>query len=119
VPGVRIQHLTERSATFTIVDGSRPYRAPLTCAASVVANSELVPCARTHVFKTYHLNLDETGAVIVSPTIWERMAARLIAAGFRLANAVERPPDQVVHVPRLRLTLRVRAPIEMEMPHGT
>ena len=116
MPGIRIQHPIERSATFTIVDQSRPYRRTTACSAQMVVRGDLVPCGRVHMWKTYHLNLDETGAVIVSTTIWERMASRLRAAGFRLANVVEQPPDQVIRLPRLTLTLRPLVPAEM--PHA-
>jgi hypothetical protein len=49
--------------------------------------------ARTHVFKTHHLNLDETGAVIVSTGVFERIKARLALDGFRRhERGRERPP---------------------------
>lgn len=109
--GIRIQHPTERSVTFTIADQRRPYRGgPLACSVSIYVAGQLAPCARTHTFKTYHLNLDETGAVIVSETIWERVGPQFSAAGFRVANAVENPPDQTIHVPRLILRQRALAP---------
>lgn len=91
--GVRIQHPTERSCTFTLIDPSRPYSSPWTCPPPPQG------CASTHLFKTYHLRLDESGAVIVSTTIWQRMARHLNAHGFRLANEVAEPPEQVVRVP--------------------
>src|SRR3990167_5064354 len=120
MPGVRIQHPTERSRTFTIVDSSRPYRSPLLCVAEIVVDGELRPCARTHVFKTYHLNLDGAGATIVSETIWQRMAIRLAAAGFALANEVRDPPAQVVRVPFIprRLQALIPWPLRATEPGG-
>lgn len=100
--GVRIQHASARSVTLTLVDGSRPYREPLACLAPMVVRGELRPCARTHTHKTYHLNLDETGAVVVSPEVWAYLQ-RIPGNPFQVANEVARPPDQVVHVPRLRI----------------
>lgn len=108
--GVRVQHLTGRSCTMTVVDGSRPYRAPLVCAARIVVRGELVPCGREHVHKTYHLTLDEVGAVIVSETIWQRLALRLLAGGFRLANEVAEPPAQLVRIPALAVLARATTP---------
>lgn len=100
--GVRIQHPTARSVTFSVTDGNRPYRVPLACGASIVVAGELRPCGRIHTFKTYHLNLDETGAVIVSQEIVERLR-RIAGQPFAVANPVPHPPDQVVRPPRLIL----------------
>lgn len=108
--GIRIQHPTARNATFTVVDGRRPYRSAIVCHASIVVDGEIRPCARTHVQKTYHLNLDDAGATIVSTTIWERIRRHLSRAGFRLANVVEAPPAQTVSVPALRILTRPIAP---------
>lgn len=108
MPGIRLQHVNDRSVTYSIADESRPYRVPLACTGQIVINGELRPCGRTHVFKTYHLNLDETGAVIVSQTIWERMAAKFLAAGFRLANEVKEPPAQTLFVPTIAVRPRLR-----------
>ena len=100
VGGIRIQHPTKRSTTFTVVDSSRPYRAPITCGANVVVHGELRPCGRVHVFKTYHLNLDETGAVIVSHEIVGRLE-RIPGNPFVQANEVRKPPTQIIRPPRL------------------
>lgn len=104
MPGVRIQHESKRSVTFTVTDGSRVYREPLICEARVVVRGELRPCARIHTHKTYHLNLDETGAVIVSAEIAARVTS-LPGSPFRVANEVARPPDQVVRIPRPLIVL--------------
>jgi hypothetical protein len=83
MPGVRIQHPTERNVTFTLVDGSRPYTQPFECGM----------CHLTHLFKTYHFALDESGAAIVSVEIVERLK-RLHGHGFVIANEVAKPPPQ-------------------------
>lgn len=95
MPGVRIQHPTKRSTTFTLVDNSRPYRGGAwTCPPPPAG------CARTHEFKTYHFRLDETGAAIVSEEIIERLK-RIPGQPFAIANEVAEPPVQTVIVPRL------------------
>lgn len=99
IPGVRIQHPTERNVTFTLVDAKRPYRAPLECGA----------CHRVHQFKTYHLALDETGAAIVSREIVERLG-RIPGHPFRIANEVAAPPEQTVRVPHLLIRSKALAP---------
>lgn len=103
MPGVRIQHPTERSVTFTLVDSARPYREPWTCPPPPAG------CGSTHQFKTYHLRLDETGAAIVSVEIVERLK-RIPLQPFIFVNEVAKPPDQVIHVPAVVIRPRVIAP---------
>jgi hypothetical protein len=107
--GVRIQHPTARDTTFTIVDGARPYRVPLTCSPWIVVHGERRPCARIHPFKTYHLALDSTGATVVSAGVLERLKA-IPGNPFVIANEVRRPPDQRVLVPLIRLFPRPSRP---------
>ena len=87
--GVRIQHDTARNVTFTLVDASRPYRGVYDCGE----------CGRPHVFKTYHLRLDDTGSAIVSQEIndrLQRVGAYGPGGGFRIAGAVAKPPTQII-----------------------
>lgn len=112
MPGIRIQHADKRNVTFTLVDGSRPYREPWQCPPPPVG------CASTHQFKTYHFRLDESGATIVSREIWQRLEALDVLLrlrgrtghGFMIANEVKDPPKQVVKVPLLRRPIEARAP---------
>jgi hypothetical protein len=90
VPGVRIQHPTERNANFTLVDNALPYHEPYTCGT----------CHRVHVFKTYHIKLDETGAGIVSKEVVERLQ-RIPGNPFRITNEVAKPPEQRLTLSRL------------------
>ena len=90
MPGIRIQHPTERNCTFTLVDPNRRYAEPIACAV----------CLRTHVFKTYHLRLDESGAVIVSREIVERLKRLPGSGGFVIANEVRKPPPIVLDLSR-------------------
>lgn len=101
--GVRIRHATEVAATFTLVDGSRPYREPWTCPPPPEG------CATTHDFKTYHIRVDDTGAAIVSPEIWQRLQ-RIAGNPFSLVNEVAQPPAQRIVLPRLKFTSRLIAP---------
>lgn len=103
MPGVRIQHPTARSKSFTLVDGSRPYRVPWTCSPPPDG------CGSTHVFKTYHFRLDEVGATIVSSEIVERLR-RIPGQPFAIVNEVVDPPSQTVSVPRLIVKVRANAP---------
>jgi len=103
--GVRIQHPTRRDCTFTLVDSSRPYRTPWACPPPPAG------CASTHLFKTYHLRLDATGATIVSVEIVERLN-RIAGQPFAIANEVKAPPAQIVRVPSIARQPRAIAPGE-------
>lgn len=85
--GIRIQHPTAASCRYTVVDGGVPYVAPYECTPP-----DLGGCGSTHLFKTHHLNLDETGSVIVSTGVYERIKGRLALDGFVVANEVKDPP---------------------------
>lgn len=85
--GIRVQHPTERSVRYTVVDGRVPYPEPYPCTPP-----EFGGCGSTHLFKTHHLNLDSTGAVIVSDGVFERIRDRLALDGFVITNEVDRPP---------------------------
>jgi len=71
---------------MTIVE-NRPYPVPYTCTPP-----EFGGCGGTHLFKTHHLNLDETGSVIVGDVLYERIAGLLALNGFAIANEVKKPP---------------------------
>lgn len=45
-----------------------------------------------HVFKTHHLNLDETGSCIVGDGLFVKAQAYLYAHGFVLDSEVINPP---------------------------
>ena len=87
MPGVRIQHPTARSARFTIVEGTRPYPVPYTCTPP-----EFGGCGSVHLFKTHHLNLDDTGAAIVGAILYRRIRRLLVLNGFAETNEVPHPP---------------------------
>lgn len=103
--GVRVQHPIKRSCSFTLTDASRPYRQPWTCPPPPAG------CASTHLFKTYHLRLDESGAAIVSQEIVERLK-RIPGQPFAISNEVVAPPSQVVRVPFIPRSMRAIAPGE-------
>lgn len=84
--GVRLTHETLRGVTY-VVGTRRRYTVPVLCPK----------CGTTHTHKTYHLDLDGEGAVIVSPTIFERLR-EVGLPGLRLENEVLRPPNQSVSI---------------------
>lgn len=97
MPGVRIQHPTERNAMFTLVDAAVPYLEPYECSK----------CHRVHTFQTFHIELDETGAGIVSPAVLERLK-RLPLNPFQISNEVEKPPDQKIGMSIIRVPIAIK-----------
>lgn len=85
--GLRIKHATVINRTLTIVDQSRPYSLPFECPT----------CHLTHIFKTYHVDVDGEGAAIVSLEVWERIQ-QLANHGFSLTNEVQKPPSRTLRV---------------------
>ena len=86
--GVRLQHPTARNVRFTISEPDRPYPSgPYQCTPP-----EFGGCGQVHIFKTHHLNVDETGATIIGDVLFERARIHILAAGFSVANEVLHPP---------------------------
>lgn len=85
--GVRLHHPTERNVRFIISEPSIPYSSPRQCTPP-----EFGGCGQVHLFKTHHLNVDDTGSVIVGDVLFEKAKMHFLAAGFELGNIVERPP---------------------------
>lgn len=87
MPGVRIQHPTARDCRMTVVEKANPYRQPYTCTPP-----DLGGCGSVHLFKTHHINLDGTGAGIVSQTVYDRIKPILDAQGVATSGEVANPP---------------------------
>lgn len=92
MPGVRLHHPTHRSCTFLAEDVTRPYRVPVTCPVCSAAHGAPVQ----HHVKTYHLDLDSEGDVIVSETVFARLKTMPGLAGLFPKNEVAKPPDLVI-----------------------
>jgi hypothetical protein len=56
-------------------------------------------CGHPHQCKTYHLQLDGEGTIIVSTTIWARMQRLHDHGGFEPVNVVAKPPTQGLILP--------------------
>lgn len=87
MPGIRVQHPTQHDVRYTVVDQSKPYPEPYHC-----TSPEFGGCGSTHLFKTHHLNLDHTGAVILSQGVYDAIRSRLEMDGFTVTNEVKKPP---------------------------
>jgi hypothetical protein len=88
VAGIRIKHTLPRLAnkTLTLVDGNRPYPVPWECPV----------CHQVHLFKTYHLQLDDVASTIVSLEIVERLKQLVDTGGFIIGEEIAKPPAQRV-----------------------
>jgi hypothetical protein len=80
MPGVRIYHPTLRNCLYT-VEHPRIYPVPFMCPT----------CKHAHDRKTYHLQVDGSGHVIVSETVLGRLR-EVGMAGFIDPQQVEKPP---------------------------
>lgn len=79
---------------MTVVE-RRPYPVPFTCPPP-----EFGGCGTVHLFKTHHLNVDETGACIIAADLFEKIKPNLVALGFSILNVVEKPPTMTLGVGR-------------------
>jgi hypothetical protein len=88
MPGVRVQHPTARNVRYTVEELNTFYPPP----GYLCTPPELGGCGRLHERKAHHLNLDETGAAIISAGVIARIGARLALDGFSVTNVVADPP---------------------------
>lgn len=85
--GVRVQHPTERNVRYTVVEHEIVLDQPYQCTPP-----EYGGCGGTHLFKTHHLNVDETGSCIIGDVLYKKIRHHLEAEGFVEQNVVKRPP---------------------------
>lgn len=86
--GIRLQHPTARNVRFSISEPDHPYPSgPQQCTPP-----EFGGCGQVHIFKTHHLNVDETGSAIVGDVLFQKARMHFLAHGFAIANEVKRPP---------------------------
>jgi hypothetical protein len=85
--GVRLHHATQRNVRFNVVEKENPYREPYQCTPP-----EFGGCGTLHLFKTHHLNIDETGSVTIGDVLYEKIKGILAVQGFSVSNVVEKPP---------------------------
>lgn len=64
-----------------------PFDKPYTCTAP-----EFGGCGSVHLFKTHHLNIDDTGSAMVEQVLYQKIKHLLVLNGFVETNVVEKPP---------------------------
>jgi hypothetical protein len=89
--GVRLHHPELRNVTYTITNYAIPLKAPMICASC----SGVV-----HTYKTYHLNIDAAGDVVVAEELVEMMqrTGLLKEANLAAIEGVRKPEMMVVGV---------------------
>jgi hypothetical protein len=85
MPGLRLTHPTLRGVRLTVEVPNRRYTAPMACSS----------CNAFHERKTYHLDLDGEGAVIVSPEVWGQLQ-KVPGLELRFSNPVAKPPSRTL-----------------------
>ena len=86
MPGIRVSHPTQKNVRYNVVE-AKPYPVPYQCTPP-----EFGGCGQLHEFKTHHLNLDDTGSVIVSETVFKLIQPFLVRDGFVNVSEVKKPP---------------------------
>ncbi len=79
---VRLHHPTLRNCVLIVLDESVVYPVPFECWV----------CKQTHIFKAFHLVLNEHGDVCVTPEIYERFRLNGIAPELDATKEVTPTP---------------------------
>lgn len=116
--GLRIRHKTLKGILLVVRDQSRPL---LTTDGKPLPSNfildDCITCGTPHDVKTYHLPLDSEGTTIVSREIFEKLRGLEDHAGFELANVVDDPPDQVLHIPLVLQPVKAFTPEPIRREH--
>lgn len=82
IAAVRLHHPTLRNTVFTVERQDVIYPHPYPCPG----------CKELHIFKTFHLNLNENGNVTVTPEIYDLFKAQGIDKAFSVVNEATPAP---------------------------
>jgi hypothetical protein len=89
---VRLRHPTKRNCIWTLMQDKK-YPVPHMCHM----------CNQIHIFKTFHLNLNENGEVAVHPDIYELLKANGIVGELKAMKQVV-PRPHALHTTQLNYT---------------
>ena len=96
--GIRIRHHTRRSQMLPVPLIYKPW--------STVGRPECGVCDTVHPCKVLHLDLDDTGAIIVSHGVKASLWKVPQHAGFRVVGTVANPPAQGISPETVKVKLR-------------
>jgi len=96
--GVRLHHSTLRNVTYTITNYAVPLKAPMFCWSCSGGAEGASPRVVIHEYKTYHLDIDAAGDVVVSEELVEMMrrTGLLKEAGLAAVNGIVKPEMQMI-----------------------
>jgi len=112
--GIRIRHKSLKSVMLVVRDVSRPILKPHSSYRFPVCGI----CGYPHEHKTYHLQLDSEGTLIVSQKVYDRIMALGDQAGFEKVNMVKDPPTQVLLIPKADQKVKAFNPDRREHVYG-
>jgi hypothetical protein len=81
--GIRLGHESLKNVTYVIFHPVQKYKVPYLCGK----------CQATHTYKSYHLDLDDQGTVIVSHGVFDALR-EVGLPGLQVLNEVQKPPPQ-------------------------
>ena len=113
--GVRLHHPTLRSVIFTITNFAVPLKAPMFCwsCSGGAEGDPATPRAVVHTHKTFHLNIDAVGDVVVAEPIVEMMQRTGLLEELTAMKGIARPEKQVI-----ALGGQPKAPLTVSREHG-
>ena len=88
--GVKIRHVAARNAIVFVQDLAKPVN---------MRNGPPPPCKICqvpHMFKKWHIRVDDTGIGIVSVPLWDSLKTLVDNGGFELVGAEPNPPTQTI-----------------------
>jgi hypothetical protein len=96
--GVRLHHSELRNVTYTITNYAVPLKAPMFCWSCSGGLEGASPRVVIHDHKTFHLNINAAGDVVVAEELVEMMhrTGLLKEAGLAAVNGIVKPEMQVV-----------------------
>ncbi len=95
--GVRIRHHTRRSQMLPV---------PLLFEPRADNRKECGTCHTVHPCKVLHLDLDDTGAIIVSKEVKAKIWRVPTNGGFRVVGTVAKPPAQGIFPETVKANIR-------------
>lgn len=97
--GVRLHHHELRSCTFTVTNYAIPLVAPMFCWSCSGGPEGAAPRVVVHTHKTYHLQIDAAGDVIVAEELAQKLTdwGLFREAGLHAMATVSSPPALVIH----------------------
>ena len=96
--GIRIRHHFRRSQMLPVPLLFEPW--------DTTGRPPCGLCHTIHPCKVMHLDLDDTGAIIVSQEVWQKLRRVPTSGGFTAVNPVLHPPPQGIYPETVKANIR-------------